>query len=116
MKAPSDRTRDNFETVYKVYHKAEYGFGGDTSITLAVISETGERIEGRRLGIKGYPQGKMMVQKDNVAGWEEKKFRLDEIPTAEDLEPSVDDLKAAYKRGAIDEEQLEAKIGESLEG
>lgn len=81
MISREERTRDNFETVYKVYHSAEYGFAGNTTILIAVEEETEDRIEGRRYYTKSdWPQEKIIIQKDNVAGWEEDNNEYRGIP------------------------------------
>lgn len=108
----ADRTRDQYETVYQIYHEAEYGFGGSTSIWVAVENETGDRIEGRECGpTHEWPGETIVVKKENVAGWQEDQLRYRRIPE-EVPTPSAEELRERYVAGKIDEEELENKLEE----
>jgi len=103
-------TRSNFSTVYKVFHNAEYGFGGNTSIWIAVKNETDTRIEGRKFGpMNDWPGQKIVVMKENVAGWEVDATRYRAIPE-EVPSPSEEEIREAYVRGEIDEGELESQL------
>ena len=112
MTGVENLTKDNFETVYKIYHEVEYGFGGNTSIWVAVENETEDRIEGRRFGpMSDWPHAKIVVQKDSVAGWEEDRRQYRKIPE-EAPSPSAEDLQRAYINGHLDENELEERLEE----
>jgi hypothetical protein len=71
----------NYETVYKVFHNAEYGFGGNTTIRVAVTEEDDDKIIGRRFApMMDEPGDKIVIMKDNVAGWEEDSFQKRSLP------------------------------------
>jgi len=109
-------TRENFETVYEIHHKDKYGFGGDTNIRLAVLDETDTRIEGRKFGIRDdWPGEKVVVNKANVAAWEEKSFAYNEIPEDPTPQRSAEEVREAYANGYIDEDEMEAQLESAIE-
>ena len=114
MTTSEELLRENFETVYEVHHQAKGGFHGNTSIWIAVIDETDDKIVGRRFGpMRDWPGDKVVVMKNNVAGWQEKRFRYRKIPN-ELPTPSVDELREAYAEGRIDDNELEEGLEEAM--
>ena len=115
LNVPEHLTRDNFETVYKISHTQEYGFGGDTTIRLAVEEETETQIKGRKCSPRHHTPSddQTTIQKSNVAGWTEDTHRYNLIPTGDpDLtEHQIVDLYAA---GHIDESEMDERLDEVL--
>lgn len=115
LNVPEHLTRDNFETVYKISHTQEYGFGGDTTIRLAVEEETETQIKGRKCSPRHHTPSddQTTIQKSNVAGWTEDTHRYNLIPTGDpDLtEHQIVDL---YTAGHIDESEMDERLDEVL--
>jgi len=112
---PEDRSRDNFEAVYEISHTEQSGFGGNTTIRLAVEEETDTEITGRKFDSTAeYPdQAITTIQKSNVVGWTELPTEYQRIPTGDpDLtEQEVTDLYAA---GEIDEEEMDELMEKAI--
>lgn len=104
-------TRDNFETVYKVFHSSKYGFGGNTSIYIAVIDENENKITGRRFSpMRDFPSSnKLTILKNNIAGFEEDKFAHMNIPE-EVPEPTEKQLRKSYMNGQLTEDEFEEEL------
>lgn len=75
-------TQSDFETVYEVFHRAEHGFHGNTSIYVAVLNEDDDVIEGREFSpMHEQPGERVVIQKSNVAGWKEDSYQLNKLPS-----------------------------------
>jgi len=114
LTVPDHLTRDNFQTVYQVSHAQEYGFGGDTTMWVAVEDETETEITGRKITTDTqWPKDRVVIQKSNVSGWSEATDLYDELPIGiRGLSES--EVEEAYKADLIDESELEDQIEEVL--
>lgn len=60
---------EDFEAVYEVSHSNEYGFGGNSTILLAVIEETEDKLIGYEYSLMTGSLSQATVVKSNVASW-----------------------------------------------
>lgn len=107
--------REDFETFYKVSHEDNGGFGGNSTKWVAVTEETKTEIIGHTFSpMDELPRNKVVIRKENVAGWEERKWELDKIPSEGEV-PSmwVSRIKQMYMDGQIDEDRMEVLLENS---
>jgi len=89
----------------EVYHKDKYGFHGNTRIQMLVEEETEDELRGKKANTYGEAFGRLVVRKENIAGF--KEYTPWKRPP-----PSEETLKEWYQRGRIDEEELEERLAE----
>ena len=85
-----------YETVYQVYSADKYGFGGYGTKWVAVTEETEDQIIGLEYP-PTYPEpmGRIVLNKEHVAGWEEDLAEVERLNTTnEELEQELEMLKA----------------------
>lgn len=111
---------DEYETVYQVYAADKYAFGGDGTKWVAVTEETEDQI----IGIEyppTYPEpmGRVVFNKEHVAGWKEDTARIKKLNTTdEELKQELEMLKSDDSVPFSDEDlekTWEAMTGEDYE-
>lgn len=97
-------SNDKYETVYEVYAPpslGEYGFSGNGSMLVAVTEETDDQIIGREYSHDWLePGGKVVFNKDNVAGWRTNPAQFEKL-TRTDEEWEEWEERAGFSKEAI---------------
>lgn len=77
-------TEDEYETVYQVHSAVKYGFGGNTSMWVAVTQETEDQIIGQYFPpTYSRPGKRVVINKTNVAGWEVDTTQREKLEATE---------------------------------